>query len=171
MRQVEEAIIFNGGEVVPGSVLESAFEQAAAGLMVKIDHLAEYVEVTLEGEAAALEAASKRLASKAKAVRNHQERLLGYAGKCLGERTELKGEAWSIKRVKNPPSAVVIDIGAVHTSCPQAFKREALEGLYEIEGEQVFTLKLDKAALKDALKSSSHIRGAELVQGTRIEVK
>lgn len=162
-----------GGEFVPGSSLEAAWNEAAGALVAKVDGFAVYT-LELEGRADALEDGAKRLKAKAQAVRAHRERLLEYAGRCIGpDRKELAGDVWKIARVKNPPRVTVLDEQAMFETCPKAIKRTKLDGRYEMAEDGLYELSIDLNALKAELRGSKseHIRGAVIEQGERIEVK
>ena len=166
-----EDIESNGGEVPPGSDLEARWNELCGALVAKVDSFAEYAQV-LESEADRLDAASKALKAKSQARKNHRERMLAYAGYCLGARSELKGELWALKVRKNPPSVRVTDEDAVAETCPTCLVRTPLADRHEVIDGKVYLVKIDKAALKDDMRSGrgEHIRGAEIVQSSRVVI-
>ena len=175
LTEIEEAVYARGGEVPPGSDLETAFNEVCTDLMVKVDNYAEYI-VSLEARAEGLQAAAKKVLARAKAMENLAERLKSRAGYMMGERPALEGECFSLKRKKNPPKVEIIDDWRVKLSCPECIDREELPtGTYEVVlaedgGFTVNILKVNKAKLAEALKAGKNIEGATLSQGSRIEV-
>lgn len=126
-----------------------AFADTLEGIEGAIEDKAEnYAKVirTLEGDAAACDAESKRLRNKKQTIENNIKRMkaaLQFTMQTTGK-TKFKTSLFSFGIRKNPPS-VVIDTANVRD-----FPNE-----YIIESEPV----LDKKALKDALKAGEDLEG------------
>lgn len=168
------AVIANGGEVPPGSDLEAAFERTMHEMAVKTDNIASFV-LDIRGATEAKRAVLKKALAHCDAQDALADRLLSYVDRVMGERTELAGDTFTLRRKKSPPAVKILEEFKVRLSCPEAVKRTPLEnGTYEVaetpEGNVVYALSIDKNALKDCLKRGQHIDGAMLVQGHRIEV-
>lgn len=174
--ELEAAIISNGGELPPGSDLERAWDEAQSALILKVDNYAEYM-MSLDVKEEAIDEAIRRLKAKKAAVGNHKSRLEKFADWVLGERKVLQGDAWSIKRVKNPERVEILEEFKVRLYAPECIDRVPLEEPYEVtldpdgSGSKVYLLKINKNKLKERLKDGAHIDGAVLNQGHRIEVK
>lgn len=174
--ELEAVIISNGGELPPGSDLERAWNEAQQALMLKVDNYAEYI-LHLEAQEAAVGEAVKRLKAKQASIERHRERLLAYASFTMQEKNALEGEAWTIKRVKNPPKVEILEEFKVRLYAPECIDRVPLEEPYEVtldpdgSGSKVYLLKVNKNKLKERLKDGANIDGAVLNQGHRIEVK
>lgn len=173
--ELEAVIIANGGELPPGSDLERAWNEAQTALIQKVDNYAEYM-MSLDVKEEAIDEAIRRLKAKKAAVCNHKSRLEKFADWVLGERKALQGDAWSIKRVKNPERVEIIEEFKVRLYAPECVDRVPLEEPYEVVmdengGAKVNLLKVNKNKLKDRLKDGANIDGAVLNQGHRIEVK
>ena len=173
--ELEAVIIGNGGELPPGSDLERAWNEAQGALIQKVDSYAEYV-MHLDAQEAAVEEAIRRLKGKKAAICNHRDRLLKYAAFVMQEKDALEGEAWALRRVKNPPKVEILEEFKVRLAAPECVERVPLEEPYEVTldkdgGSHVSLLKVSKTKLKELLKDGAHIDGAVLTQGHRIEVK
>jgi len=126
-----------------------AFADTLKGIEGALEDKAEnYAKVirTLEGDAAACDAESKRLRNKKQTIENNIKRMkaaLQYAMQTTGK-TKFKTQLFSFGIRKNPAS-VVIDAANVRDFPEQ----------YVIESEPV----LDKKALKDALKAGEDMTG------------
>ncbi len=165
-----EAILFDrGGEVPEGSDLDMRVKDDFKALAVKTDNMAEYA-ISLESRADGLEEAAKKVLARAKAMRNHKQRLLDYVSHVMGDKQELVGECFSFKRRKTPPRVEFIDEDAVHDSCPEGIDLKPLDGRIQIKDGQAYIEVINKNALRDALKTGQHVHGAMLVQGTRLDI-
>jgi len=176
--ELEERLFVAGGEMEPGSDLEREWEANQTALMVKVDDYAEYI-MFLDAKAEALRKASKQVAARAQALDNLASRLRRNADFAMGESSGvLEGDAYVIKRVKNPPAVTIIDEWRVKLCAPYCVERgEPLQnGTYELQmapggGTHVVPLKLSKKLVAEALKAGQHLDGAVLTQGHRIEVR
>lgn len=174
--ELEAVIIANGGELPPGSDLERAWNEAQTALIQKVDNYAEYM-MSLDVKEEAIDDAIRRLKAKKAAICNHKSRLEKFADWVLGERKALQGDAWAIKRVKNPPKVEILEEFKVRLYAPECVDRVALDEPYEVtldpdgSGSKVWLLKVSKNKLKERLKDGAHIDGAVLTQGHRIEVR
>jgi len=126
-----------------------AFADTLEGIEGALEDKAEnYAKVirTLEGDAAACDAESKRLRNKKQTIENNIKRMkaaLQYAMQTTGK-VKFKTALFSFGIRKNPPS-VVID----------AVNVRDFPDIYIIESEPI----LDKKALKDALKAGEDLSG------------
>lgn len=126
-------------------------------IALKGQNIAAYC-LNLDAEADAVEAAGKKLVSRAASARRRVESLKSYLFanmKALGI-TEIKANdsTFKAKIVKNPPSVEIT--GAV----PAEYERVIPE-----------RREPDKAKIKDDLKAGVIIEGAKLVQGERLKVE
>lgn len=124
-------------------------------LIVKADSCA-FVLDKLEAEAAFYKAQAERLQQFSKACENARERLktrITEAVKLSPDQT-IKGDLISFTLKKNPPSVVIHNEATI----PEKFV------------ETVITRKVDKAAIKNAIKLGESVEGCELVQGQSLNV-
>jgi hypothetical protein len=137
------------------TTLSDTLESLDGELEEKADNIACLIK-SLEAESEAIKAEAKKLQDRAKAKEVKAEGLRNYlyvTFKVLGkDKLETSRNALVIK--KNPCS-VVLDDGFFH----------------EDYVEYIETMKVDKAKLKDALKSGIEIAGARLEQKERLEIK
>lgn len=174
--ELEAEIVALGGELPPGSDLEREWDNTQNALIQKVDAYAEYV-LGLRARAEALRVAAKKVIERADAMDRHADRMLGWAGSFMDESGELCGEAFRLKRRKNPPSVVLTEEWRAKLSCPEAITYgEPLEpGTYQLVlgengGTDVVPIRLDKRKLAEALKAGQHIDGAMLHQTSRVVI-
>ena len=139
-----------------------AFADTLAGIEGAIEDKADgYAKVirTLEGDAAACDAESKRLRNKKQIIENNIKRMksaLQYAMEATGK-TKFKTALFSFGIQKNPV-AVVMDEGYIE-NIPERFL---------IPQDPV----IDKKAIKEALKSGEDLEGiAHLEQGESLRIR
>jgi hypothetical protein len=139
-----------------------AFADTLAGIEGAIEDKADgYAKVirTLEGDAAACDAESKRLRNKKQIIENNIKRMksaLQYAMEATGK-TKFKTALFSFGIQKNP-AAVVMDEGYIE-NIPERFL---------IPQDPV----IDKKAIKEALKSGEDLEGiAHLEQGESLRIR
>lgn len=113
----------------------------------------------LEAEADAIESAAKEMMVRAKTKRSRADNIREYLKTCMEvagvSKIECPHFAISIK--KNPPSVNVFEPGLI----PAEFMRQAPPPPPAI----------DKAAIKEAIKSGRDVPGAIVSSGTRLEIK
>jgi hypothetical protein len=139
-----------------------AFADTLAGIEGAIEDKADgYAKVirTLEGDAAACDAESKRLRNKKQIIENNIKRMksaLQYAMEATGK-TKFKTALFSFGIQKNP-AAVVMDEGYIE-NIPERFL---------IPQDPV----IDKKAIKEALKNGEDLEGiAHLEQGESLRIR
>ncbi|MGY0692943.1 siphovirus Gp157 family protein [Virgibacillus sp. FSP13] len=121
----------------------------------KLENIGKVIR-NLEGEAAAFKDEEKRLADKRKTIENNIKNLKLYAEQALkatGER-KLKTGLFTYSIQKNPPSVNITN-------------QELIPERFYVEVDP----KLDKATIKDLLKSGETVPGVELVQGEGLRFK
>ncbi|MGZ8220858.1 MAG: siphovirus Gp157 family protein [Methylobacter sp.] len=141
---------------LPLEAVNDTLEALGGELEDKAVNVAKFLR-NLEATADAIKAAEADMAKRRKALENRVQWLKSY----------IKGnmEACGISKIecpyfklsiqKNPSAVNILDENAI----PAAFK------------EQVSSWKIDKAAIKDALKAGTAVSGAELSNGTRLAIK
>jgi hypothetical protein len=141
---------------LPVEAVNDTLEALGGELEDKAVNVAKFLR-NLEATADAIKAAEADMAKRRKALENRVQWLKSY----------IKGnmEACGISKIecpyfklsiqKNPSAVNILDENAI----PAAFK------------EQVSSWKIDKAAIKDALKAGTAVSGAELSNGTRLAIK
>jgi hypothetical protein len=141
---------------LPIEAVNDTLEALGGELEDKAVNVAKFLR-NLEATAEAIKAAEADMAKRRKALESRAQWLKNY----------LKGnmEACSISKIEcpffklsiqnNPAAVNVINENAI----PEQFK------------EQVITCKIDKNAIKDAIKTGQSVPGAELVNSTRLVIK
>lgn len=139
---------------LPPEAIADTLEGLAGEWSDKALNVARYVR-TLEGEAAAIDEATKRMSARAKALGSTAARLKCYL-KTEMERTGLKpkGADLALRLQANPPSVVLDD----ETQIPPAYRRT----------ETVTTIL--KAEISAALKAGDAVPGARLEQTKRLVI-
>jgi hypothetical protein len=178
LAELEDRLLAAGGEMEPNSELEQAWDAAQNALMAKVDDYAEYI-LFLDAKAEALRKAAKQVSQRAQALDSLASRLRKNADFAMGESNGvLEGDAYVIKRVRNPPAVTIIDEWRVKLCAPYCVERgEPLaNGTYELRlspdgGTEVVPLRLNKKLVADALKAGQRLDGAVLTQGHRIDVR
>jgi hypothetical protein len=140
----------------PLEAVNDTLEALGGELEDKAVNVAKFLR-NMEAAADAIKIAEAEMAKRRKALENRVQWLKSY----------IKGsmEACGISQVecpyfklsiqKNPVSVNILDEDKI----PAQFK------------EQVISWKIDKAAIKEAIKSGGTISGAELINGTRLAIK
>jgi hypothetical protein len=141
---------------LPAEAINDTLEALGGELEDKAINVAKFLR-NMEAAAEAIKAAEADMARRRKILENRAKWLKDY----------LKGnmEACGISKIecpyfkvaiqKNPPAVAILDESAI----PDQFK------------EQVITWKIDKTAIKDAIKTGETVPGAELVNGTRLAIR
>jgi hypothetical protein len=141
---------------LPLEAVNDTLEALGGELEDKAVNVAKFLR-NMEATADAIKAAETDMAKRRKALENRVQWLKSY----------IKGnmEACGISKIecpyfklsiqKNPSAVNILDENAI----PAAFK------------EQVISWKIDKAAIKDAIKAGTAVPGAELTNGTRLAIK
>jgi len=141
---------------LPAEVINDTLEALSGELEDKAVNVAKFLR-NMETAAEAIKAAEAEMAKRRKALESRVKWLKDY----------LKGnmEACGISKIecpyfkiaiqKNPATVNILDENAI----PDQFK------------EQVITWKINKAAIKDAIKAGETVPGAELSSGTRLAIR
>jgi hypothetical protein len=141
---------------LPLEAVKDTLEGLTGELDDKAVNVAKFLR-NMEATADAIKVAEAEMAKRRKALENRVQWLKSY----------IKGnmEACSISKIecpyfklsiqKNPSAVNILDENAI----PAEFK------------EEVISWKIDKTAIKDAIKAGSAVPGAELVNGTRLAIK
>jgi len=156
MDDIHREIQDNLGELTPE--LEARLDECGHALALKADNMAVFM-ADLNARVDGLKQFAKAVQLKAKVADNLRERLLGYCDLALGDKPEIKGDLFTIKRRANPPSVVITDEEALRRTCPDAF-------------EKVVEWKIHKATVKHAIEQgTTPVSGAHIQQTQRIEIK
>jgi hypothetical protein len=141
---------------IPAEVVADTLEGLEGELQEKAVNVAKFMR-NMEAMSQAIKEAEAQMARRRKAIEGRV--------KCLKDYLKENMEACGISKIespwfrlavqKNPAAVDVVDEAAL----PDEFK------------EQVVTVKIDKAAIRDALKAGVDVPGAALVQGTRMVVR
>lgn len=117
------------------------------------------IQYTCEMDATiqAMKAAEANMATRRKSLENKKKRIQDYVKTVMesSDVTKIETPEMVISIVSNPPK---VDVELEEIIPEEYFKEERV-------------LKLDKAALKKALKDDPDIMGAKLVQTTRLKIK
>lgn len=140
----------------PTEVINDTLEALGGKLEDKAINVAKFMR-NMEAAAEAIKIAEADMAKRRKALENRVKWLKEY----------LKGnmEACGISKIECPYFKIAIQANPAainildESSIPDQFK------------EQVITWKIDKAAIKDAIKAGETVPGAELVNGTRLAIR
>lgn len=139
---------------------EGAFAEALKEIEdqfdVKAENLVKIIK-NLEAEAEALKTEGQRLISKSKARSNRAD----YWKKYLLDNMQamklerLQAGLFDLKTVENQPAVFIED----ESKIPKKFTSKEI------------VIKIDKNAIKEAIKSGLKVKGAELRRGTRLQIK
>ncbi len=111
----------------------------------------------MEAVADAIKAAEESMAKRRKALENRVKWMKDYLKGNMEHTGISKIECpfFKLSIQKNPAAVNILDEAAI----PEQFK------------EQVVSWKINKTAIKDAIKSGETVKGAELTTGTRLVIK
>ncbi len=141
---------------LPVEAINDTLEALSGELEDKAINVAKFFR-NMEAAAEAIKSAEADMAKRRKTLENRVQWLKNY----IKENMEVCGISdiecphFKISVQKNPAVVNILDENAI----PAQFK------------EQVTSWKIDKAAIKEAIKSGSVVPGTELVNGTRLAVK
>jgi hypothetical protein len=141
---------------LPAEAINDTLEALTGELEDKAVNVAKFLR-NMEAAAEAIKQAEDAMAKRRKALESRVKWIKDYL-KCGMEQTGItKIECPYFKlAIQNNPAAVnVLDESLI----PDQFK------------EQVIVWKIDKTAIKEAIKSGVAVPGAELVSGTRLAIK
>ncbi|MGZ8182295.1 MAG: siphovirus Gp157 family protein [Methylobacter sp.] len=141
---------------LPLEAVKDTLEGLTGELEDKAVNVAKFLR-NMEAAADAIKIAEAEMAKRRKALENRVQWLKSYIKgnmeTCGISRIECPYFKLSIQQ--NPAAVNILD----ETAIPAQFK------------EQIISWKIDKTAIKDAIKAGSAIPGAELVNGTRLAIK
>lgn len=140
--------------------IADTIEAESLPLEVKAQNVA-YAPKMLEAEADAIEAAAKEMVARAKAKRNRAANIREYLKTCMEVAGVSKIDCphFAITIKKNPPAVDVWD----EKQIPAEFWRTP-EPVPPVAAP-------DKAAIKAAIQAGRDVPGAQLAQGTRLDIK
>ena len=140
-------------------IVADTMESIEGELVVKGQAVTAYI-LNMEAEVEAIEEAAKKLAHRAKVLRNHRDSLKGYLHEQMIRTgiTEIKALDGTFRaRIRNNPRSVeVID---------EAFIPEQYTRLIPERREP------DKTAIKEAIEAGETVPGVMVRQTTRLEIK
>lgn len=141
---------------LPPEAITDTLEAIEGQLQDKAVNVAKFMQ-NLDAAADAIKAAERRMAVRRKAIEHRVQWLRDYL-KLNMEATGITriDSPWFSLAVQNNPASVEIIDEAV---LPDDFTTE------------VVTIKADKAAIKQALKSGEDVPGARLTRGTRLAIR
>ena len=138
--------------------IADTIEAESYPLEVKAQNVA-YAVKNLEATAAAIKAAEQEMAARRKAIENRAMHLKEYIKTCLEiagvQKIDCPHFALSIR--SNPQSVDVFEPGLI----PAEYMRQA----------EPPPPAPDKTAIKEAIKAGREVPGAQLSQGTRLDIK
>jgi hypothetical protein len=141
---------------LPVEAVNDTLEALGGELEDKVINVAKFFR-NMEATAEAIKSAEEDMAKRRKALENRVQWLKSY----IKDNMEVCGISqiecphFKLSIQKNPAIVNIVDEGAI----PAQFK------------EQVSGWKIDKAAIKNAIKSGNAVPGTELVSGTRLSIK
>ena len=141
---------------IPLEAALDTLEGIEGQLQEKAVSVAKFMQ-NLDAAAKAIKEAEQQMARRRKAIENRARWIRDYLKTNMEAAgiTRIDSPWFSLAIQKNPPSVDVLDESAL----PDDFKTE------------VVTVKIDKAAIKEALKDGEDVPGAVLRQGTRLAVR
>lgn len=148
--------VLNSPNPETGELDAEALDQLSLARSEKQNNVALYIKSLEQGEAA-IDAELKRLRDMKATTQKRTEWLKNYlksSMELMGEK-ELTFGVHSAKIVNNPPSVQILDEAEV----PSEFKKEIIE------------TRIDKTAIKEAIKGGAVVPGATLTQATRLDIK
>lgn len=136
------------GEILPEQ--ESLLAELQDKMLHKTDAVADFLQ-TLDERAQMIRAEEVRLAERRKRVEATIERLEGYVLRVLDMtgRQQVVGTLHTLSRRVGPAALVIDDEGDVLVSLPECVITEVVQ-------------RIDKAAVKRAIKAGTPVRGAHL---------
>lgn len=139
-----------------GEIDEQAFNALALAKEDKQKNIVIFIN-QLDNDNEVIKKEIERLEGMKKRTESAKEWLTGYLKKSMEADgiNELNFTTFKAKIQKNPPKVII------HNE----------EKLYERFGKMETIVKIDKQALKEALKNNEEIEGAELLQETRLVIK
>ena len=163
---IEDALYENGGELTPE--LEAQLAETREALPAKIDGY-NHILARLAGMEAAADAEIKRLQALKKTAQNAQKSLKGHllnAMQTFGIE-KIEGSTCKVFRRLSPESVNITDEGRILARAQE----EAEELTSKLPTYLSFEIKINKTALKDALREGMLVAGAELTRNESVVIK
>lgn len=141
---------------LPAEVINDTLEAVGGELEDKAVNVAKFLR-NMEATAQAIKEAEAHMAKRRKALENRAKWMKDYI--------KANMEACGINKIECPYFKIAVqkNPGAVHiqneATIPAEFK------------EQLISWKIDKTAIKEAIKNGDVVSGAELVNGTRLVIR
>lgn len=141
---------------LPAEVINDTLEALGGELEDKAVNVAKFMR-NMEATAEAIKQAEAEMARRRKALENRVKWLKDYLKGSMEYTgiTVIECPYFKLAVQKNPDSISILNEDAI----PSEFK------------EQVITWKIDKTAIKNAIKAGKAVPGAELVNGTRLAIR
>ena len=141
---------------LPAEVINDTLEALGGELEDKAINVAKFLR-NMEAVAEAIKEAEETMAKRRKALENRVKWMKDYLKGNMEHTgiTKIECPYFKLSIQKNPTAVNVTNENAI----PEQFK------------EQVITWKIDKTAIKEAIKKGEAVPGAELVNGTRLVIK
>lgn len=141
---------------IPLAAITDTLEGIEGQLQEKATNVAKFMQ-NLESAARAIKEAEQQMARRRKAIEGRTQGLKDYLKHNMEASGITKIESpWFVLSIQKNPGAVEI---ADESLLPDDYKRE------------VVSVKVDKVAIKDALKAGQSVPGAQLVQSTRLAIR
>jgi ABC-type proline/glycine betaine transport system substrate-binding protein len=141
---------------LPAEVINDTLEALGGELEDKAVNVAKFLR-NMEAAAMAIKAAEESMEKRRKALENRVKWMKAYLKENM-ERTgisKIECPYFKLSIQKNPAAVNILD----KTIIPADFK------------EQIISWKIDKTAIKEALKNGAAVPGAEITNGTRLVIK
>jgi len=162
---IEDALYENGGELTPE--MEAQMQETAAALPAKIDGY-NHILARMGAVEASCDAEIKRLQALKKTAQNGQKSLKAHLLNAMKAFGIDKLEGSTCKVFRRGSKVVSVDDEARLWS---AFEGDVAELVGRLPEWLVLECKVDKTALKAALKGGTLVAGAEIVKNEGIVIK
>lgn len=141
---------------LPAEAIADTLEALELDVRDKGRNVAAYI-LNCKAEAAAIKEAEQKMAARRKTLENQYKRLQAYLHEHMTacEISEITCPEFAVKIKKNPPALHIADDAEI----PPEFKTEEV------------VVKVDKTALKNAIKGGAVFKGVTLEQTTRADIK
>lgn len=141
---------------LPAEVVADTLEAIEGELQEKAVNVAKFMR-NLEAYAEAVKAAEEQMARRRKAIENRAKWIRDYlkANMEACGITKIDSPWFCLSIQKNPAAVDIVDEAAI----PDEFK------------QNIVTVKIDKAAIKQAIEGGAEIPGAALSRGTRLAIR
>jgi len=141
---------------VPAEMLKTSLQEIEGKFQEKAESICKVIK-SIELEAKGIKEEEKRLSDRRKALENNVKNLKEYLDgsmKSAGIK-KIKGNIFTLSIQKNPLSVNILD-------------KNSIPSLYK---EEIISIKIDKAAIKEILKNGEGVPGARLEQGESLRIR